>query len=406
MRHLYLIILLLGSPIFLTAQTAWEPVAPLPNELVTDHSYAFALEGKGYFVAGADRFSYLDIFFEYDPEADTWTELENFPGGNRGFGIGDTWDGKAYFGFGFDGSSYQSDLWVFDPESKEWTELAPCPCTPRIHPAFIAHNDKIFVGLGGSADGNLDDWWEYDMATDSWSQKPDFPAAPRHHPYQFGIGDYVYAGFGHASNFISKRWYRYDPAAEEWDEMASLPAEGRVAGTQFSYNGKGYALSGDGGDHTSMETGEFWSYDPELDKWEELPAHPGISRWAPASFILDGWVYLLSGPTNAGGTLNYAPNGNYRYQLEEISASGRDLAIDPTMFDVYPNPSAEQVEFLWQSGYAGMPGQFKILDRRGRTVYQAEQLPGVLQLDFLPAGLYILEAIAGQTRSVKTIVKK
>jgi len=92
--------------------------------------------------------------------------------------------------------------------------------------------------------------------------------------------------------------------------------------------------------------------------------------------------------------------------LEEISASGRDLAIDPTMFDVYPNPSAEQVEFLWQSGYAGMPGQFKILDRRGRTVYQAEQLPGVLQLDFLPAGLYILEAIAGQTRSVKTIVKK
>ena len=30
-----------------------------------------------------------------------------------------------------------------------------------------------------------------------------------------------------------------------------------------------------------MPTGEMWEYDPDGDKWTELPAHPGKSRWAP-----------------------------------------------------------------------------------------------------------------------------
>lgn len=406
MRALYvLIILCMGYFNPLNAQGEWEQTTPTLNNLVTDHSYAFGLNGKGYFVTGADEFSYLDIFYSFDPVTETWTELGEFPGGSRGFGIGDTWDGKAYFGFGFSGN-YNNDLWVFDPDTEEWTELASCPCSPRIHPAFIAHNDKIFVGMGGSTTGNLNDWWEYDIPTDTWTQKPDFPGLPRHHPFQFGIGDYVYAGFGHGNTFISNQWYRYDPATEEWAEMASLPAEGRVAGTQFAYDGKGYILSGDGQDHTSMEEGEFWSYDPVLDEWEELPPHPGWSRWAPASFIIDGWVYLLGGPSNIGGSLNYAPSNNYRYQLEVVSNTDEALANDPTLFEVFPNPTAREVQLNWKKGAAGEAGQFRILDAQGRTVYQTSQLPQQLDLGFLPAGVYHLEALTEQAKAVKTIVKE
>lgn len=406
MKVLYFNIIFLCFGTILFGQEEWEQVSPLPDGLVTDHSYAFGLNGKGYLVAGADRFSYLDISFRYDPETDVWTELEAFPGGNRGFGIGDTWNGKAYFGFGFNGNSYMNDLWVFDPDTETWTELASCPCAPRTHPAFIAHNDKIFVGMGGSANGNLKDWWEYDMATDAWSQKPNFPGLPRHHPFQFGVGDYVYAGFGHGNGFISNEWYRYDPAAEEWTQMATLPAEGRVAGTQFSYDGKGYVLSGDGSDHRSMQEGEFWSYDPELNEWEEMPPHPGSSRWAPASFIIDGWVYLLSGPTNVNGSLNYTPNANQRYRLEGISTSTQNLTTDPSLFEVFPNPTAKLVQFNWKADFAGAAGQFRILDSQGRTVHQTGQLPKTLDLGFLPAGLYRLEAIVNQTRSVKAVVKE
>jgi len=407
MRTLYLLICCLGFSSLLIGQEEWETIAPMPNSLVTDHSYAFSLDGKGYFVAGAEQFSYLDVFFRYDPETETWTQLDEFPGGYRGFGIGDTWNGKAYFGFGFDAFNYRNDLWEFDPVTEEWTELASCPCAPRTHPALVAHNGKVFVGLGGSATGNRNDWWEYDIATDSWSQKPDFPGLPRHHPFQFGVGDYIYTGFGHGNNFISNEWYRYDPVTEEWTQMATLPAEGRVAGTQFAYDGKGYVLSGDGVDHTSMEEGEFWVYDPELDEWEELPPHPGWSRWAPASFVLDGWVYLLSGPTNIGGTLNYSPKDNYRFQLkEEVSTSTQHLVVDKTLFEVFPNPTARQVQFNWKPDItAGSAGQLRILDAKGRTIYQTQQLPQTLNLDFLPAGVYQLEAIQDQAKLVKTLVK-
>ena len=89
----------------------------------------------------------------------------------------------------------------------------------------------------------------------------------------------------------------YSIENEEWELLESLPGEARVAGTQFSFNGLGYVLSGDGDNHSSMETGEFWSYDPVSDSWTQLPPHPGTSRWAPASFIINGEVYLINGTT-------------------------------------------------------------------------------------------------------------
>ena len=273
----------------------WVQVASLPpsfNE--THHSFGFSFGGFGYLVSGNSRSEVRDDFYQYDPNNDVWTELAPFPGSARGFAIGDTWAGKAYFGFGRSSSDFLNDFWVFDPANMEWTELASCPCSGRRHPAMVAQNGKVFIGMGNNSNGNLKDWWAYDIASNTWSQKEDFPAPKRHHPYQFGIDDYVYTGFGHG-NGIFDDWYRYDSVEETWTQVASLPAEGRVAGTQFSYNGIGYVLSGDGEDHRSMETGEFWAYDPVLDTWSALPAHPGSSRWAPASFIIGGEVYLING---------------------------------------------------------------------------------------------------------------
>jgi N-acetylneuraminic acid mutarotase len=406
MKPFYLFLLLFVSTALLSAQQEWEQVSSLPNNIVSDHSYGFALNDKGYLVAGGNQFGYLNGFYEYDPVLDEWTQLDAFPGGDRGFGIGDTWDGKAYFGFGYNGFAAQRDIWVFDPDTEEWTELTSCPCEARLHPAFIVHNDKIFVGLGSSLSSNLNDWWEYDMISDTWSQKPSFPALPRHHPFQFAMGDYIYTGFGHGNTFISNEWYRYDPANEEWTQVATLPGEGRVAGTQFSFNGKGYILSGDGGDHTSMEEGEFWSYDPELDLWEQLPSHPGWSRWAPTSFIINGWVYLLSGPTNIGGSLNYSPSNNYRFQLEETAVSNQEVTAEADLFEVFPNPFASRVELNWTGDYAGTAGELRVINSLGRVVLQNSQLTNSLDLGFLPAGIYHIEAIVGEKRVVKRVVKE
>ena len=303
----------------------WTEVAPLPDGFVSNHSYGFALDGKGYIVAGESTDGYTDKMYEYDPAADDWTALPDFPGDARGYTIGDQWTGQAWMGFGLSNSGYLNDLWMYDPATGEWTEKASCPCTARTHPAFIAEGDKVFVGLGGGPNGDMDDWWEYDMASDTWSQKPDFPGSERHHPYQFGIDGMIYVGFGHNGPNIYNEMYRYDPSTEQWTEVASLPAEGRVAGTQFAHGGMGYALSGDGEDHSSMEEGEFWQYDPTADAWFQWPSHPGMSRWAPASFVLNDEVYLINGMSYDPGTFDYMAT-NWKLAMQPALAN--DIAVN------------------------------------------------------------------------------
>ena len=303
---------------------SWTSVAPLPDGFVSNHSFGFSLNSMGYLVGGESTSGFSDAFYQYDPASDEWTALPDFPGEPRGYTIGDTWDGKAWFGFGQSNSGALNDLWVYDPETATWTEKASCPCSARTHPAFIAESGKVFVGLGGGPNGDTKDWWEYDMASDSWSQKPDFPASQRHHPYQFGIDGEIFVGFGHHAADIYNEWYKYEPETEIWTEMATLPAEGRVAGSQLAHDGKGYALSGDGDDHSSMMTGELWQYDPQANAWNEWPAHPGMSRWAPASFIINDEMYLINGMSLDPGTFDYMET-NWKFAM--VPAQALDLEV-------------------------------------------------------------------------------
>lgn len=380
-------ILLLTSLLFSTlcSSQEWESATPPPN-FHTDHTFGFSIDGLGYLVSGTTEFTGpTKAFFQFDPVDDSWTSLTQFPGEARGYGIGDVWDRKAYFGFGISESALLNDLWVFDPDSMTWNQLASCPCAPRLHPTFVANNGKIFVGLGNNNEGNQNDWWEYDMASDTWSQKPDYPGLRRHHPYQFAMGDYVYTAFGHG-NGIFRELYRYDPVLEEWERMADIPGEGRVAGTQFSYDGKGYVLSGDGEDHLSMDTGEMWSYDPELDVWESLPPHPGKSRWAPSSFVIDGVVYLFNGTS-------WFENTGHVYQTEAYSFDLKDMASDVSnpdkvaAFSVYPNPFSS---FLHVHGLSGDYDQLMIYSLDNKRVYQG-RFSSQHDVAHLPAGLYRIE---------------
>ncbi|MFT6334397.1 MAG: N-acetylneuraminic acid mutarotase [Saprospiraceae bacterium] len=326
MKHIYLLILLFSS--ILCFGQEWKSIASLPDNFNTDHSFAFAIDGTGYIVAGTNASGASASFYSYDPDADEWTKKEDFPGTARGFAIGEVWNGKAYFGFGLGGGVRQDDLWEYDPVTDAWTQLASCDCEPRIHPAMVALNGEIYVGLGGTPNGNSNDWWVYNIDDNEWEERERFPAAPRHHPFQFTDGEYVYVGFGHGDDFISNQWYRYNTLDDTWIEVQTLPSEGRVAGTQMSYNGLGLILSGDGDNHSNMETGEFWLYEPIPDEWTALPPHPGESRWAPASFILNDEMYLLNGERNG-----FYYTDNYKFDLSALnkpilSLSSIDTALD------------------------------------------------------------------------------
>lgn len=405
-KHLFIFIFSILYFFSGNAQT-WELLNESPYR--SHHSIGFSLNGVGYSVTGSINEVPSSRFYSYDPTADLFTQEADFPGPSRGFGIGDTWDGKAYIGFGAGQNGPLNDLWVFDPDANTWTELASCPCSARLHPAFIANQGKVFVGMGNGSAGNLNDWWEYDIASNSWSQKPDFPDLPRHHPYQFAIGDYVYAGLGHGNNIatgvnIFDELYRYDPQTEVWDQMKTLPAEGRVAGTQFSYGGKGYVLSGDGDDHNVMPFGSFWEYDPVEDKWQGMPSHPGSSRWAPTSFVIDDYVYFLNGLSfSLVEDLNV-----YRFYLGEGDPPTSTTALENEEVVISPNPAHDQVTIQLKESDTELK-KVALFNLNGQlTLEESSSYNNTITLDTksIPSGVYYLKIESGDEVISKKIIKQ
>ncbi len=322
----------------LSAQT-WDSKSSLPNNIGKHHPVTFGIDGFGYSVTGTSASSQTSKdFFKYDPVNDSWSKLTDFPGAARSFAIGQAYNGKAYMGFGYQ-FNFLNDLWEFDPINSSWTQLSSCPCEGRRHPAFIVTEGRIFVGLGDGNSGNLKDWWSYEIDTDTWTQENDIPGPVRHHPFMFAAGDHIYAGMGHGGNNIYSDWYEFDIDTDTWTKLNNFPGEARVAGTQFALGGYGYVLSGDGDNHNFMNEGEFWKYDPFNDDWEQLPSHPGISRWAPGSFTLDNTVYFLGGENRSSGAIK---GDMWSYQLGPIASLKNTQAEEKKAF-FYPNPTNGQL---------------------------------------------------------------
>ncbi len=388
MKQIILTLLFLATPLLSHAQE-WEQLAGIPDQVngTTNgrhHPVTFSINGLGYVLTGANWSEGFSNMFRYDPLANSWTQLADFPGGARAYAYGISYEQYAFVGFGNSEGQTYNDLWRYDSTTDTWEEMTACPCTGRSHPAFVRWNDKIYVGMGDFADGNLKDWWEYDMQSNQWSEKTEFPGYERHHPYFFEIGDHVYVGFGHGDEGdpnIYNDFYRYAPATDSWEQLADFPGSGRVAGTQFSYQGRGYILSGEGENHTYLEEGEFWEYFSEFDLWIALPYHPGSGRWAPGSFVIDNYVYLTGGLSSLG-----TESDLLRYQLSEplVPTALQKIPVDETAINLLYGDDAIRME-----GWTDKITKAVVVDITGQVIFNIVQ-DGIIDTKDLKKGYYIL----------------
>lgn len=392
MKRATILFTLLFTASLLVAQS-WETVASLPGGTsdARHHPVTFSIDGFGYLLTGTVNSVESDDFMRYDPITDTWEELPDFPGGARSYAYGTARGSKAYVGFGGADDVATNDLWEYDSETETWTELEECPCQSRYHPAFIQLEDKIYVGMGNYF-ANYKDWWEYDIPTNTWTEKDDLPGPPRHHPFYFGIDGIAYVGFGHGNDGIGGQlnvyndFYKFDPETDEWTQLADFPGEGRVAGTQFDYNGKGYVLSGDGDDHSFMEEGELWEYDPLSDTWTQLPSHPGSSRWAPGSFVIDNYVYFMCGLSNV--TLE---SDMMRFELEELPTTSIENLSDASI-DVFPNPANDLITIVQDIAPFS---QVRLVNSYGQLVRVV--MSNQVSVSDLPNGTYYMQFATDET---------
>lgn len=363
----------------------WEPVSSLPGGAsdARHHPVTFSVDGYGYLLGGTANGTASNQFMRYEPVTDSWESLPDFPGTARSFSYGTARGSKAYVGFGGFGGNYYNDLWEYDTETEEWTPLADCPCAGRLHPAFIQLDDKIFIGMGNNP-SNLKDWWEYDIPTDTWTEKDDLPGPTRHHPFYFGVDGIAYVGFGHGSNAggnlsIYNDFYKFDPTTDDWTILNDFPGEARVAGTQFDYNGKGYILSGDGDDHSFMEEGEFWEYEPQSDTWTQLPSHPGSSRWAPGNFVIENYVYFMCGLSDI-----QLESDMMRFELEPLSTATNEIAA--TSVAVFPNPAKS---FIFIDDDITQFSEVRLINANSQIIQKV--ISNQVAVEALPKGMYYLQ---------------
>lgn len=388
----YLLLALIMST-QLSAQL-WTQLGDMPSP--RHHPVTFSINGIGYMATGSSQFSsFTDDFYSYDPVNDSWTQLPDFPGPDRSFSIGGVYQGKAYMGFGAGNGFLLSDFWEYDPATEQWTQLATCPCQARRHPAFIIENGKIYVGMGDGDFGNLNDFHVYDISSDSWSQIASIPGPARHHPFQFNAAGGVYAGMGHAGNIIFDDWYRFNTTTLNWQVMNDFPGEARVAGTQFDNNGKGYVLSGDGDNHDFMATGEFWEYDEITDTWTQLTPHPGVSRWAPGSFVIGNQVFFLGGFNRTNGSF---PATMYTYPLGPSSIG---LSEETIGLEVFPNPAVDMLQISLDKLQLK---EWQLLDLQGRIL--AEGITESIDVSELPLGSYLLNISLTNGQTMREVFQK
>lgn len=113
----------------------WIQRSNLPsNSIASAGSSGFSQNGKGYIVTGYGGFlaNVTKQVWEYDPGANTWDSLPNFPGSARRFSASFQIGERCFFGIGTNGTNF-ADLWEFDKYAnlKELFDANQFACYPN-----------------------------------------------------------------------------------------------------------------------------------------------------------------------------------------------------------------------------------------------------------------------------------
>lgn len=258
----------------------WTKVASLPAAARID-AVAFAIEeqGLGYVVAGQPKDGFpLDDCWAYDPDCNCWLEKASFKGGRRSGALGVSIDGKAYVGTGRNTFSIsQSDWWEYDPADATETDQQGRPLgkwtlqnlkpPPRVEGVAFALRGKAYVGIGEAGTGSNDDladFWEFtpNNAGGSWRELNNFTGISRVQALAISVQEeYVFLGLGsNQRSIIYDDWWTYLPDIDKWERRSDFPGQGKKGAIGFTIDNSAFVGTGTDLD-ISFST--FWEYDAQ-----------------------------------------------------------------------------------------------------------------------------------------------
>ncbi len=239
----------------------------------------------------------LKDFWQYNAQQRFWTQRAQFGGTARQDAVAFSLGGKGYVGTGYDGD-YRNDFWEYDPAANKWTEVEALPTTSgsvgRQYATAFVVNNKAYVGLG--FDGNFrQDFYEYTPNAEggTWNQVTSFIGGKRQGASAFVVNGKAYVGFGRGNTgVVHQDLYEFNPGGSDvWVEKADLDGHARYSAVAVSLNDKGYIIGG----ISTASIKDVWEYDPVADTWTQKTAFEGSKRSYAIGFTLNGVIYYGTG---------------------------------------------------------------------------------------------------------------
>jgi len=275
---------------------------------------ACTLSGKGYVFAGRDeKGRYTNDLWQYDPAADSWSKVTNFPGKVRVSAAFAAYDGALYAGMGYGvgkiyaDSSYLHDWWRWNPGTNTWDTLAPYPYETTVAPTMFVVGSRIYA-IYGTSDGFSRQITYYDPKNDSWHSFED--SHLRALSVFGGVGvsceGLYYFGLGNNNANITQ-WYRVDLDADNWTKLKNAPGKERTFSACAASAHHVYVTGGRcfAGDLTGGEIfGDILQYTPSSDQWAYAGDLPCGQAENQIAFAIEGKVYFGLGEDEEGNLIN------------------------------------------------------------------------------------------------------
>ncbi len=330
MKKTLVYFLLTVFPIFLQAQTTWTELAGIP-EFGIARAVSFTHDTHIY-VSGPSAFnSVSSAFWLYDVDADSWEQLDDFPGVPRrnafAFSIGDF----GYVGMGFDGITQIGDFWKYDVLNDTWTQLDDFPDGGGSFPLGLSTDSKGYMVGGDNTSGIPQSrLWEFDPLNETWTMLEDIPGPGRWMAFGWIIEDVLYIGGGLDDDWNAIHdFYSYDLNSGEWNELPACPSLLTGAGAYFTLDGLGYYVEGRSFGTLGKET---FVFSPIDNIWKKDTDFPGEPRAHSFSAVVGN-----AGIVGLGDEEFETPTSVYKFTLEQQTTS-IDNSLNSNI-SLYPNPN-------------------------------------------------------------------
>jgi N-acetylneuraminic acid mutarotase len=270
----------------------------------------FTIGNKAYIGLGFNGDSYFTDLYEYDLDLGFWKTKASFTGIPRERAVAFSINGKAYIGLGYNRDEEiqeLGDFWEYDPIADTWTQLHNFGGSARYNAVGFAANGKGYVGTGNDGSNYDGDFWEYDPAADAWQEIASYPGQKREEATAFILNDKAYICAGRNNGITDNDFYEFDPATKTWTNLTPTSdvdwygsfttAVHRYGAVSFTLNGMAYLCTGINSSGVADNTG--WQYDPTTQEWTAITAFEGSSRTDAVSYILGGRAFVGTGQSGS-----------------------------------------------------------------------------------------------------------